>query len=355
MIPSPSLWLQSRCVRSARSGPPPIPMNTLFRKSPKSDWKLPGGTITLLPLCGRVLQVEVADCGAYWVNAGWTGDWNAGGDRLWLAPEVDWHWKTRKAADFAQYEVQGTVDPGAWDLVAQSGDFCQVRQNARLRNRHRQSEVTVEMSRCFSVAELSEAPFFKSWLAYRTDNEVTIVKGTRGQRLGLWSLLQVPGGGEVIIAGRESPAFRTHFGCVPKALLKHRRQETRFEITGRHQFKVGLSAAVLTGRMAYVRPVNEGYLVIYRQFFPQPWRTYCDVPMQDLKSQGDAVQIYNDGGEFGGFGEMEYHSPMIEVGRGTDRLLDSNLTVIGWVSEKAWLNWKRHWLFGPGGARDAGQ
>lgn len=317
------------------------------------SWKLPGGTITLLPQRGRVLQAEIKGSTAFWANQNWTGDWNIGGDRLWLAPEVDWHWKTRQTADFAQYRVQSNVDPGSWKLEARSKGFCRVRQISRLRNNHRASNVVVELLRCFSVAKLNDAPFFKSWLAYRTDNEATVIKGTSGQRVGLWSLMQVPSGGEVIIAGSVTPAFRVHFGNVPKALSKRGPRETRFKITGKHQFKVGLSADTVTGRMAYVRPLDNGYLVIYRQFFPQPWRTYCDVPMHDLESQGDAVQVYNDGGQFGGFGEMEYHSPMVEVGRGTDRLLDSNLTVIGFVEQKAWANWKRRWLFASAERRAA--
>lgn len=320
-------------------------------KSETIFWRPPGGTLTVMPARGRVVQAEVGGRKAFWTNPDWMGDWNVGGDRLWLAPEVDWHWKTRQAADFAFYEVQAAVDPGAWELVARTRDFCRVRQRSRLRNRHRASEVTVEMARSFTLAELSDAPFFSRWLAYRTDNEVAIVNGTRGQRVGLWSLLQVPAGGEVIVAGAASPGFRTHFGRLPKALLKRSGQEARFEITGRHQYKVGVSPAVLNGRMAYARRLDQAYLVVYRQFFPQPWRGYCDVPMQDLKSPGDAVQIYNDGGEFGGFGEMEYHSPAVEVGRGADRLLDSSLTVIGLVPEGVWAKWRHHWLHAAGAIR----
>ena len=56
-------------------------------------WKTSAGTITLLPQRGRVLQVTVAGQDAFWVNPNWTGDWNVGGDRLWVGPEISWFWK----------------------------------------------------------------------------------------------------------------------------------------------------------------------------------------------------------------------------------------------------------------------
>ncbi len=307
------------------------------------SWDLAGGDITLLPDRGRVLQVTVGGLAAYWRNPAWTGDWNVGGDRLWVAPEVDWHWQTLVEPDFTKYGVPAAVDPGRWQVDVFEPGFCQVRQTVRLRSHHRDSGVTIELTRSFSAVELPETPFFAASVGYGTETELRLVDGTPGQAVGLWTLLQVPPGGEMILAGPR-PTPRTLFGEVPRSLRRHQATAARLRITGRHLYKVGLPPGQVTGRLAYAREVGEGVLVIFRQFFPQPWRAYCDRPMHALESQGDAVQVFNDNGDSGGFGELEYHTPALVAGRGPDRLRDSHVTVIGLVPAEDWGPWQRHWL-----------
>ena len=305
-------------------------------------WRTAAGTITLLPSRGRVLQVNVGGVEAYWVNPRWTGDWNVGGDRLWLSPEADFNWPTRHV-DFSKYIVPAAVDPGRWELERHERGFCQVRQQVTVPHMHKAVKVRGELRRSFTMVELPDAP---GLMAYRTDNELQLVDGPVGQGVGLWSLLQVPKGGEMIIGCRRKGMFRTHFGTVPARLRQIRKGEVRLRITGDHQYKIGVPNDIPTGRMVYARPVGEKYLVIARQFFPQPWRAYCDAPLSARGTPGDAVQVYNDSGALGGFGEMEFHSPALVVGRGADRLLDSYLTMVGFVAAREWPRWLRRWLAG---------
>jgi len=307
-------------------------------------WKFPDAQLTLLPERGRVLQVTVDGQEAFWTNPNWSGDWNAGGDRLWVAPETAWFWQTRGPVDWSRYAIPATVDPGRWKLVDHAKHCCRVTQRARLRHQTQRAEVDVELSRCFSVVELPVAPFFQSWVAYRTDNELRIRGGTRGQRVGLWSLLQLPAGGRLEFSCRATPAFRVYTGDVPRHYWSHTDRQLTCRITGKHAFKFGLAPELVSGRMAYARPVRGGWLVIYREFHPQPWREYCDRPLTASGDRGDAVQVYNDGGEFGGFGEMEFHSPALEVGRGNDWLQDSCFTVVGFVAARQWGRWSECWL-----------
>ena len=67
-------------------------------------------------------------------------------------------------------------------------------------------------------------------------------------------------------------------------------------------------------------------------------------PLTARGDRGDAVQVYNDGGDLGGFGEMEFHSPALVVGRGNDWLQDSCFTVVGFVPARQWRKWTDHWL-----------
>jgi hypothetical protein len=46
-----------------------------------------------------------------------------------------------------------------------------------------------------------------------------------------------------------------------------------------------------------------------------PERRYCDHPLgTDPAGQGDAIQVFEDGGHYGGYAEIEHHSPAARYG-----------------------------------------
>ena len=252
--------------------------------------------------------------------------------------------KTLKKVDFAKYEVPEAVDPGNWTVTKTERNYCRISQQVSLSNHHIDSHINLTLVRSFTLLEPVLKPFFTKHIAWQTDNELLIHDGTPGQRIGLWSLLQVPGGGTLSVRGPGDVPFRDYFSPIPDKLWRKCGDVLHVDITGTQQYKIGIAPNAITGTMAYARKVAGGYLIIYRKFFPQPWRPYVDVPMNDLKGNGDAMQIYNDDGSFGGFGEMEYHSPAIQAGAGNDHIMDTNLTIVGFVPEDHWAGWLNHWL-----------
>ena len=307
-------------------------------------WKLKNGTITLWPRWGRVGQVRVGGHDAFWANPTWKGDWNVGGDRLWVSPEVTWYCKSRNKLDSSQYFVPTAMDDGRWETQRRAPGCLEIRQRFTLRHHPARAGVRVEMARCFRIINLPDAPFFSTHVAYHTDNDLWVRSRTVSAPINLWSLIQVPPGGELIIPCRTKPAFRAYFGPLDRRWWSVSGKTIRFRITGQASYKIGVAPDLVTGRIAYARPVGGARLVIYRAFFPQPWRDYCDVPPTALKSRGDAVQAYNDNGKLGGFGEVEYHSPAIDVKRGPSHVSDSCLTVVGLVRDRDWAGWLRQWL-----------
>ena len=108
----------------------------------------------------------------------------------------------------------------------------------------------------------------------------------------------------MLIPCRRQANLRDYFEPIASDKVDSQQCLFSLRITGDGRYKVGLLPENIPGRVAYARPVEQGVLVIYRQFFPQPWRPYCDVPMHDIQSQGDVLQVVNDSGDSGGFGEM---------------------------------------------------
>ncbi len=100
----------------------------------------------------------------------------------------------------------------------------------------------------------------------------------------------------------------------------------RLKISGRKQFKVGYKAAHLYGRLGYLNQLDDGrsYLLV-RNYFNNPSSPYAEEPPHQPGCNGHSVHVYNDGGGFGGFGELEVMGQTIggETGRSasTDQFL----------------------------------
>lgn len=307
-------------------------------------WTTGTAGLCFLPSRGRLLQATVDETEAFWVNPDGLEQFHPGGDRAWAGPEIDWFWKCRGQADLGQYVVAETLDPGSWSTEQAADGFCRWRQSCELRHLHRDARLHIEMTRSYTLVTPQDRTLFGDCIAFQTENELRILEGTVGQPVDFWSLLQVPAGGRMLIATGKPPVFQDYLEPIAPEHHAATNHGLELSITGRHQYKVGLPADVVTGRMAYIRPIASRAMVVFRQFTPMPSQPYCDVPLANIDAPGDAVQIYNDGGEFGGFGEMEYHTPALTLGEGNDHLLDTNITIVGIVETADIDAWKKHWL-----------
>jgi hypothetical protein len=66
---------------------------------------------------------------------------------------------------------------------------------------------------------------------------------------------------------------------------------------------------------------------------------YADVPLSALHSQGDAVEVFCDGGRLGEFSEVEHHSPAATPQR--PGVTDESLLTVSLVDD--WPAWRAEW------------
>lgn len=315
-------------------------------------WRDKAASISLLPERGRVLQVEVNGHNAFWTPHAPTDDWNVGGDRLWVAPEAAWFWKTLERVDFTKYEIPSSLDPGHWKLIRSDDDFCEMSQQTTLHQQHNKQEFAIEVTRRVRRVDLSQE-IFAGCIAFHTENELQLGDDLAGeQSFGLWSVLQLPGGGQMSVGVRESVRPRDYFAPIRDDLWSYSDGALHLKITAKDQYKIGVSPSAATGRVVYARPIGDQQLFVAREIWPQPWLPYCDAPLLEPNTQGDAVQIYNDDGSFGSddgslgsFGEMEWQSRAIQSGK-ENQLIASNLTVVGLALQADWTMWRNRWLSG---------
>jgi hypothetical protein len=320
-------------------------MTSVLSRSDLICWEREKARIIVAPGAGRVLQVEVDGHAAFWTDPSAAG-WNIGGDRLWLGPEAAWFWTTALSYDHRDHIVQAPLDPGTWSVASQRPEHLVLINDAELRHLPSGTTSAVQVTQAISGLDL-ELPLFRHAIAYAVDSRLRRISGQATDGLCLWRSLQVPTGGEIHAPCFGRPAYRDYFDPAPGDHWERTDTEMIFRITGRQRFKVGLAPHVTTGRTVYVRGIGTEHLVILQQFAPQPWRRYSDGPRGHDGNFGDAVQVYNDGGQFGNYGEMEHLSPALDAGHECE-VTDSTITVVGTVAAEKWEAWEELWLSAPG-------
>lgn len=307
-------------------------------------WRTSGGTISLLPQRGRLLGIEVGGHHALWSPAEVTASWNLGGERLWIGPESDWFWKKTDRVDFEQYQVPPGLDPDGWSVTDAGASACEARQELDLQCHHADRRIRVAIRRRFEMLD-GAALAGTAAVGLLTTTTMEIIEGTQGQFVDLWSILQVPFGGRVLMPTIGRPMARDYFDPCPPEEMEASDGLFSLRIGGPAIFKVGLGSGQTAGRIAYVRPADGGrWLVLYRSFPVHPALPYCDAPLGVPGTRGDAVQFFNDGGKFGSFGEIEHRSPAIACGAGPQAITESAVTSVALLDEPGFALWKADFL-----------
>jgi len=302
--------------------------------------KTPDGTrVLVLPHGGRVLGLFAPQSGEnfYWTHpalgsaetarAFFAGDaWhNSGGDRTWLAPEVDLFLPNFPRLD--AYVQPRALDPGHYRVVETGGDF-RLENRLTLRFSRLKTDVSLKISKRFGPAPNPlrhergldlRGVAYAGYTQYASLDLTGASRATKA-RVGLWNLVQMPQGGTLLIPtfSRSEPC---HVFCTPGAISKKdlvvRERLVSYRMRRKGGQKISLRAAAMTGRAGYLRGAGDEWSLVVRNFTVNPSGEYVDVPWNDPGWLGFAVQACSVDNELGAFSELEYHIPAI--GRLTGR------------------------------------
>ncbi|RSM79473.1 hypothetical protein DMH04_31310 [Kibdelosporangium aridum] len=265
-------------------------------------WTWAGGWLEVA--AGRVMQVSVGGHEAFWQATRPEG-WNVGGDRLWLGPERDWFWATDDPHDLDGHIVPEAIDPGKWHTVRDELGHAEFTANPVLHHRRNGTTTQVAITRHIHLRYADSER-----VAYEVQTELTMGYAPAGQELSAWSVLQVPTGGllEIDLAGPW--AFRDYLKPVDPARFTVGDFRTKIRLTATTMGKIGVQPDVFAGWLRY----TTDELTIERAVEVQPQSRYCDHPLgADPAGQGDALQVFEDDGHYGGYAELEHHSPAIRA------------------------------------------
>jgi hypothetical protein len=150
-------------------------------------------------------------------------------------------------------------------------------------------------------------------------HELTIQEETRTGEIDLWHLLQTPVGSILIVSLR--PGHRTQplsyglpgaWQTTPNSVI--------WRIEGNTNAKIGIAAEALTGRAAILRRLSsEQWCLMVRQFPVDVSARYGDYP-EGVPRDDQVFQAWDGLG----FGEMEFHSPVLDAERGPRNLREKD-------------------------------
>jgi hypothetical protein len=303
-------------------------------KSPEVFQTEDGTRLLILPYGGRILGVFAPDSeeNFLWTNSALntvesarvyyaSDDWqNSGGDRTWLAPEVDFFFPKFPNIDIAGYWQPRSLDPGNYELT-KTGHGVKLTNRLNIEGFRSRKRVDLEITKSVAAAPnpLRYDDVIKSgaieYAGHTLQATLKIVDANPNDSLlvGLWSLTQMPHQGELFIPTYAKTELRIYFGLVdtPPDELTISDRLVRFKMRAAGEHKIGVRAAVTTGRIGYIYPAGDKHALIIRNFFVNPSGEYADVPWTEPDDRGYSTQACSVNSRWGMFSEMEYHVPAI--------------------------------------------
>ncbi|MFA6107781.1 MAG: hypothetical protein WDA75_03335 [Candidatus Latescibacterota bacterium] len=308
---------------------------------------LPGGArLLVLPFGGRVLSLcpPDSDQSFLWLNPALTNPqtaasylqqdgWrNPGGDRTWVAPEIDL-FVADLGRPFETYQVPAAVDPAAWVVQAQGQDRITLRTTGDLRLMRSRTTVraTIEKTVLPAADPLAEGGNLDSGLSYagytqRTVLEVELARaGQTVASVGLWSLLQLPQPGEMRVATWIEAGPRVVFGPLEPGELTNSVRLLRWRMEpGSATTKIAVKAGPLAGRAGYLWGRDGIWQLVVRQFGVWPGAAYIDGLWEPPHETGFAFQACAVRAGAESFSELEYHAPAVQTVASANRYQDES-------------------------------
>lgn len=262
---------------------------------------------------------------AYFARCGWP---NPGGDRTWLAPEIELFIGDVKQA-VKTYAVQPALDPGHWILESATAAGVSLVNETRVRLHRQNRDVGVRLAKTYSVAPNPLEDVIGLQYAGYTLATTLEVESQPGvpTRLGIWNLLQLPQPGTMWIPTRAPARPHVVFGALAADELTVTPGLVRWNMApSGEDAKISLKPPPLMGRVGYSRASDTPGMhdLVVREFLVGAERDYVDALWAPPHEAGWAFQAccVRNGAEC--FNELEYHAPAVTARSGEAVIRDES-------------------------------
>ena len=275
-------------------------VDTLNRvgKSTELYESLDGSTVLVLPYGGRLLGLfaprneenffwthpalaSVESAKAFYASGEWH---NSGGDRTWLAPEADLFFPDFPS--LKKYWQPRELDPGNYETIREGDRFVLVNRLSVPFSRSKLSaNLEIRKSLGPALNPLRYEPLFRDmvdveYAGYTLHTSLMFNGGGTDEptQVGLWDLLQMPHGGELLVPTYSRTEPKVWMGAVGPDDLIVSNHLVRYRMRASGEHKLGIRALATTGRVGYLYPGGGNYVLIVRNFSVNPSGEYIDVP-----------------------------------------------------------------------------
>ena len=280
--------------------------------------------VCVLPFSGRVMGLYPEEgLNVLWTNPAlnsiveakrllsgnfWT---NLGGDRTWISPEIELFIKNM-AQPMDSYCVPRAVDPGCYSILSQKDNEITLINEMAVEFFRSKCKTSLILQKQIKPLYLPDFDLPSGISAAGYELECTLYAPENASadiRPAVWNLLQVPGGGEIVVPLKNSQPPAPFFG--EQAYKQDKGLVSALVPAMREGYKFGIHADNCCGMMLYLNSKGSKPFLIVRQFDVHNAKEYFDVSFEHPENRGFSQQIYVDNGSFGSFGEMEHHSPAV--------------------------------------------
>jgi hypothetical protein len=130
--------------------------------------------------------------------------------------------------------------------------------------------------------------------------------------LGIWNLIQLPEGGEMVAPTYSRAVPQPCFGNIPPDHVSVEDHVVRFFTDIPNSHKIAVKSSATCGRAGYFYGQGDTRSLVIRNFFVNPSGEYVDVQRIDMQDFGYSVQLCRvDEPGIGSFCELEYHAPAL--------------------------------------------
>jgi hypothetical protein len=298
---------------------------------------------------GRLLGpfLDEKSPGLFWMNKAFSdreafqqflksGDWNLGGERIWIAPEIQYGILDR--TDFSgTLTLQTAIDPGNYRLEPDGTGGCRLSQDFNLEARvlaHGTKPLHIErlikpvedpLRNVKGYFELVHGTLYAGY-----EQIISLKETSRDDIVSeVWSLIQVNPGGRILIPSSPCLEYVDYLEPVDDSIIQVNPNYTSLKVCGLRQYKVGIKAPHVFGRLGYLNSFDRetSYLIV-RNFFNNPSSYYSEEVDRLPGLRGNSIHIYNDDGELGGFGELECNGQTIGGATGRSETTEQLVTWI---------------------------
>lgn len=307
-----------------------------LRKASVPVLELPGpGAVAITPAAARIVALAFRETepNLLWTHpdlgsmSGHPGQLigGIGGERLWFAPELHYHWLGEPDwQQLTNYEVPPDTEPGRYELVDSEPGVVALAAKGQLPVRGTGRSVGFRVQRRIRMAppplELAE-PRLRGvqYVGVEAVHELALADETRCGQIDLWHLLQMPPGSILIVPLRPGHRSQPLAYGVPGP-WSTTSDSVIWHIKGSGNAKMGLSAAALTGRAGILQRLSsQQWCLLVRQFPVDVAARYGDHPY-GVPRDDQVFQAWDGLG----FGELEYHSPVLDAERGPRSLREQD-------------------------------